>query len=175
GNRGGYRLLDEVDLLLLDEALTPFVLAGATKRKAPLADLDWSARVAQKLEPVTDANPNGHYRIGTHRVQLTQAGREFIRSLDEFSELGGRKFTPVLARRVENALTAKLVVKRDVHYIREPGGRITIIDQATGNKLDGRRWSDGLHEAVEFAEGVEIGDPTRVIDSMTIAEFLGDG
>jgi preprotein translocase subunit SecA len=106
-------------------------------------------------------------------VRLTEEGRQFIRSLPEGRDLSSRSNRP-LARRIENALAVDLVVRKDVDYIREDG-RIVIVDKH-GQPLEGRRWSDGLHEAVEFAEGGPsmVGSPTRVLDSMTIAEFLGD-
>ena len=163
-DRGGFRLIDEVDLVLLDEALTPHVLAAAGKgRKAPLADLAWSARVASVLEPE-------HYTVGRKGVQLTDTGLDVIRSMDDGRNLRSWRNRP-LVRRVENALMYDLILKKDVHYIRD-GDEIVIVDEH-GQRLDGRRWNDGLQEAIEFAEGgpTMVGSPTRMFDSITIARL----
>ncbi|MHA6628428.1 preprotein translocase subunit SecA [Pseudonocardia sichuanensis] len=170
GNRGGYRLIDEVDQVLFDEALTPHVLAAARGGRAPLGDLAWSARIATELEPRNGTTP-GYYEIGRNGVRLTPDGIAFIKERTG-RDLTTRRNAP-LVRRVENALAFELVVRKDVEYFVEDG-RVVIVDRRTGYALDGRRWNDGLHEAIEYAERLEVQGPTRALDAMTVVDFLGD-
>ncbi|OLT04524.1 hypothetical protein BJF90_22060 [Pseudonocardia sp. CNS-004] len=171
GDRGDFRLIDEVDQVLLDEALTPHVLATAIRNgKAPLGDLAFSAGIATKLRPRTAADPAGHYVLGRDGVTLTPDGIRFI-AQETGRDLSTSANKP-LVRHVENALTAKWVLERDVHYFVEDG-RIVLEDRRTGHRLDGRRYNDGLAEAIEYAELVEVLGPTRVLDSMTVVDFLG--
>ncbi|OLT20889.1 hypothetical protein BJF78_34820 [Pseudonocardia sp. CNS-139] len=172
GNRGGFTLLDEVDQMLLDEALTPHVLATDARGRAPLADLAWSARVASVLEPGLHFTPT---RFG---MELTAAGLERIEAMRAGNgdpvngrDLGSWRNRPLVGR-VQNALMHQRLVREGYQFIRQ-GDEIVIVDKA-GERLEGRRWDGGLHEAIEFAVGGPgmVGRPTRMFGSITLAEHL---
>ncbi len=173
----GFRLIDEIDLVLLDEGLVPHRLALALLgEQRAVADIVWADRMAAQLEAVTRDNAGGHYTPG-ERPTLTEAGRTWIAQLD-----GGRdlavKANRGLDTRIEQALAARrlkaLQEQGPRRYLAE-NGRIEIVDEPSGRRLDGRRWSAGLHEALEYLEFGEtgIGHASRTIDSLLIGDFLG--
>ncbi len=168
-NRGGFRILDEVDQVLIDRATMPYIVSedidGAV---APKADLEWAARVAPHLEP------GKHYEPSHAGTQLTDEGIKFVRSFQESTGMPApealtSRQNKALVRRIENALTAKRLQEEGRQYARE-GNELVLIEHGVGQK--NTRLGGGLQEAIEHLEQVEIGAPTREIARMTIREFL---
>src|SRR5690606_24646975 len=106
-----------------------------------------------------------------HRVALTDDGIRFIEQ--QTGRNLSTKANEPLKRHAENALTAKWLIEKDVHYFVEDG-RVVLVDTRTGHRLNDRRYHDGLAEAIEYAELVEVLGPTRVLDAMTVVDFLAE-
>ncbi|HEY0574964.1 MAG TPA: hypothetical protein VGD73_12755, partial [Pseudonocardia sp.] len=178
GNGVAFRLIDEIDKVLLDEGMVPHRLAVAELNDAlAVADIKWADQVAERLIAVTD-DAAGHYLPG-RRAKLTPEGVALIAKLDGIGRDLTSKANRNLVTRVEQALSARWLKDRQSEGFREyatDGGRIEIFDEASGRRLTGRRWSHGLHEAVEYLEFGEtgIGRASRTIDSLLIGDFLGN-
>ncbi|MGI5126743.1 DUF4781 domain-containing protein [Pseudonocardia sp. CA-107938] len=168
-----WRLLDEVDQLLLDD-VAPFVLSEQIEGARPaLADLTWAKRIADAdvLAPATRDNPGGHYDPRTYR--LTEAGRGWLDT--QLDALGlGDAAKAVLRQRVENALRARHGLQRDVDYLVENGEIVLLAED--NRPLYGRRLSEG-HDAVELKEFGRTGvkPPSRTIAALTVADLLAQG
>ncbi len=164
-----YAIVDEVDSILIDEARTPLIISGPTDDKSDLyIAVD---RIVKSLEP-------HHYEKDEKQktVILTEEGTEFAeRALNE----AGLLVTPNLydfentqvVHHLNQALRAVLMFRRDTDYIVKDG-RIVIIDEFTGRMMEGRRWSEGLHQAVEAKEGVEIQPENQTLASITFQNYF---
>ncbi|WLD14838.1 preprotein translocase subunit SecA [Planctellipticum variicoloris] len=160
-----YAVIDEIDNILIDEARTPLIISGLAHddvTKYPKAD-----RIARQLKP------GEHFEIKEkeHTCHLTEAGvrhAEELVGVESFYTAGNMEWPHLL----DNSLKAHWLYKRDVHYVVEPTGEIVIIDEHTGRKMDGRQWSDGLHQAVEAKEGVRIKEETQTLATITLQNFF---
>ncbi|HKQ73507.1 MAG TPA: preprotein translocase subunit SecA, partial [Blastocatellia bacterium] len=163
--RGHYfGIVDEVDSILIDEARTPLIISGAsddTTSKYYEADV-----VIPKLARDTD------YQVDEkqHRATLTEAGIEKAERI-----LGhGNLFDPSnmeILHCLNQALVAHTLYQRDKSYIVQEG-EVKIVDEFTGRVMDGRRWSDGLHQAVEAKEGVKIERETQTLATITLQNYF---
>ncbi len=163
-------LVDEADSLLIDEARTPLVVSGmpGNDHASQIAIYRWAAQTPQHF------HENEHYELeGKGRqVRLTAAGRRRVRELTAAGE-GLPHDAPLvdLYEHVERAIRADREYVRDRHYIvRE--GEVVIVDEFTGRLAEGRRWRDGLHQAVEAREGVEIGLPSGDAARVTLQDYM---
>ncbi len=143
-----FAIVDEVDSILIDEARTPLIISGAPEDSSELYI------AIDKLIP--KLKKDIHYNIDekAHSATLTEDGVEYAEKLLQVSNL----YDPsniVLLHHVNNALRAHTLYRRDVNYLVKDG-EVLIIDEHTGRLMPGRRWSDGLHQAIEAKEGVEI-------------------
>jgi len=154
-------LIDEADMIMIDEARTPLILServpGQTDREKVFR---WAAEAAAPLKPDEDFELP-HPGV----VKLTPIGRRRV-TRDLPTDQAAIAELAVIA-----TLRARLFHKRDVHYIVEDD-EIVIVDAKTGRRMPGRRWSDGLYEAVTLREGLELDGPTRHVAQVTVQQFL---
>jgi len=164
-----FAIVDEVDSILIDEARTPLIISGPTDDKSELY---------MKLDALVKDTPAEDYEYDEKdkRVLLTEDGTERMERLLEAegllfgSNLYDYENTQVV-HHLNQALKANVAFKRDIDYI-EKEGKIVIIDPFTGRMMDGRRWSDGLHQAVEAKEGVEIEPENQTLASITFQNYF---
>ena len=153
-----YCVIDEVDSILIDEARTPLIISGQVER--PSEKYMRAAQVALGL------NKEDHYEVDekARNVILSDEGYAQAEKLLEVKDL----FDPndPWAHYIFNAIKAKELFIKDVNYIVR-NGEVTIVDEFTGRVLQGRRWSDGLHQAIEAKERVEIQPETQTLATIT--------
>tara|TARA_R110000782_G_scaffold78276_4_gene155074 strand:+ start:14004 stop:16715 length:2712 start_codon:yes stop_codon:yes gene_type:complete len=164
-----FAIVDEVDSILIDEARTPLIISGPTDDKSELY-IAVDAIVKQLVE--TDYEKDEK----TRNITLTEDGTENIERLLETAGLlvGSNLYdfeNTQVVHHVNQALRANKMFKRDIDYI-EKDGKIVIIDEFTGRMMDGRRWSDGLHQAVEAKEGVNIEPENQTLASITFQNYF---
>ena len=164
-----FAIVDEVDSILIDEARTPLIISGPTEDKSDLyIALDEVAR--EIPEDWLDIDEK------VKRVQLTEDGLEEIekllleKGLLATSNLYDVENTQVV-HHLDQALVANFARKRDTDYIVKDG-KVVIIDEFTGRMMDGRRWSNGLHQAVEAKEGVKIEPENQTMASITFQNYF---
>jgi preprotein translocase subunit SecA len=147
-----YCVIDEVDSVLIDEARTPLIISGQVER--PTEKYMGAAEIARQLEA------EKHYEVDEkdRNVILTDEGFEEAEQLLGVSDLYDQN--DPWAHYVFNAIKAKELFKKDVNYIVRDG-EVTIVDEFTGRVMPGRRWSDGLHQAIEAKEGAKIENETQ--------------
>jgi preprotein translocase subunit SecA len=159
-----YAIIDEVDNILIDEARTPLIISGSAHqnaRKYPDAD-----RIARKLKK------DEHFKVNEkdHNVGLTDEGvreAERMAGVESFYTAGNMEWPHLL----DNSLKAHYLYKCDVNYVVNDG-RVIIVDEFTGRLMEGRQWSDGLHQAVEAKEGVSIKEETQTLATITLQNFF---
>ncbi|XZE53323.1 preprotein translocase subunit SecA [Planctomycetaceae bacterium SH139] len=159
-----YAIIDEVDNILIDEARTPLIISGP-------ADMDLGKygeadRVARQLKKET------HFTVDekNHNVTLTDEGvreAERLAGVESFYTAGNMEWPHM----IDNALKAHHIYKLDVNYVVKDG-EIVIVDEFTGRLMEGRQWSDGLHQAVEAKEGVKIKQETQTFATVTLQNFF---
>lgn len=160
-------LIDEADSILLDEGRTPLIIALPTKAEETLAPfLKWAHQVSQTLERDRDYEFDTHARA----VHLTHSGCQRLLLCPRPLEACEYDLETVY-RRVETALEAQIAFQRDREYLLKDD-EVQIVDESTGRSLDGRRWQNGLHQAVEIKEGLEPSDDHRIAASITLQRFI---
>lgn len=159
-------IVDEADSVLIDEAVTPLIISAPRKNEL-LREADiYAAKIANELNPETDYGLNQRYR----EVELTDEGRQKIaKRCDSLPGIWRGE-----ARRTELvriALTAREFFQRDKQYILADG-KVVIVDEFTGRPMPQRTWREGLHQAIEAKEGLEITDPSETIARMSFQRFF---
>lgn len=181
-----YAIVDEVDSILIDEARTPLIISGqaedhtemylAMNKVVPLLTRQEGEADPRTGEGVTRP---GDYTIDekTHQVFLTEQGHEnaerLLFNLGLIPE-GATLYDPAnisLMHHLYAALRANLLYHRDQHYVVQDG-EVVIVDEFTGRLMSGRRWSDGLHQAVEAKEGVQIQAENQTLASITFQNYF---
>jgi preprotein translocase subunit SecA len=181
-----YAIVDEVDSILIDEARTPLIISGqaedhtemylAINKVVPLLTRQEGEADPRTGEGVTKP---GDYTIDekTHQVFLTEQGHENAeRILFEMGLIpeGATLYDPAnisLMHHLYAALRGNLLYHRDQHYVVQEG-EVVIVDEFTGRLMSGRRWSDGLHQAVEAKEGVQIQAENQTLASITFQNYF---
>jgi len=164
-----FAIVDEVDSILIDEARTPLIISGPTDDKS---DLYTSAdKIVKTLQP-SDYEKDEKQKS----VVLTEDGTEKAeRMLEEAGLIEGRNLYDVVntqaVHHLNQALKANVMFKKDIDYIVKDG-KVVIIDEFTGRMMEGRRWSDGLHQAVEAKEGVDIEPENQTLASITFQNYF---
>jgi preprotein translocase subunit SecA len=164
-----FAIVDEVDSILIDEARTPLIISGPTDDKS---DLYISAdKIVKTLKP-SDYEKDEKQKS----VVLTEEGTEKAeRMLEEAGLIEGRNLYDVVntqaVHHLNQALKANVMFKKDIDYIVKDG-KVVIIDEFTGRMMEGRRWSDGLHQAVEAKEGVQIEPENQTLASITFQNYF---
>ncbi len=177
-----YALVDEVDSVLIDEARTPLIISGAAENSSKLyqaVDKLIPGLIFQEKEDTETYTGEGDYTLDLKIKQayLTERGQIKIEnSLVNAGLLkeGDKLFSSeniTLLHHVMAALRAHTLFKRDVDYVVE-NGEVLIIDEHTGRKMVGRRWSEGLHQAIEAKEGVEIHSENQTLASITFQNYF---
>jgi preprotein translocase subunit SecA len=165
-----YCIIDEVDSVLIDEARTPLIISGQVER--PSEKYTRAAEVAAALQrKANEEDPEGHYEVDEKQrnVILADEGFESSEKLLEVQDLFDPK--DPWAHYVFNAIKAKELFIKDVNYIVR-NDEIVIVDEFTGRVMPGRRWSDGLHQAIEAKERVEIQPETQTLATITYQNFF---
>ncbi|OAN64028.1 preprotein translocase subunit SecA [Sphingomonas sp. TDK1] len=164
-----YAIVDEVDSILIDEARTPLIISGPTDDRSELY-LKVDA-VVKQLDASTYEKDEKQ-----RTIVLTEEGTETVeRLLEDAGVLVGANLydfeNTQVVHHLNQALRANVMFKRDTDYIVKDG-KIVIIDEFTGRMMDGRRWSDGLHQAVEAKEGVNIEPENQTLASITFQNYF---
>jgi preprotein translocase subunit SecA len=165
-----YCVIDEVDSVLIDEARTPLIISGQVER--PSEKYIRAAQIAAALtKKESEEDPNGHYEVDEKQRNVLLSDEGFVACEDLLGV--GDLFDPKdpWAHYIFNAIKAKELFMRDVNYIVR-NDEIVIVDEFTGRVLPGRRWSDGLHQAIEAKESVEIQPETQTLASITYQNFF---
>ncbi len=164
-----YAIVDEVDSILIDEARTPLIISGPSEDKTDLY---------VGVDAVVKTLPADTYEVDEKQksVVLTEAGTEVVeRALEAAGVLHGVNLYDIentqVVHHLNQALRANVLWKLDTDYIIRDG-KIVIIDEFTGRMMEGRRWSDGLHQAVEAKEGVEIQPENQTMASITFQNYF---
>jgi len=160
-----YAIVDEVDSILIDEARTPLIISGQGEASS------------HKYKSINDVIPrlrkDEHYVVDEkqHSVSLTDEGVEQAQKLMGITNL----YDPVNLESLHilnQCLRAHALYKRDVNYLVADDGKVLIIDEFTGRVLPGRRWSEGLHQAVESKENVRVQEETRTMATITFQNLF---
>ncbi len=157
-------IVDEVDSILIDEARTPLIISGPSEENV---DIYYRVdRIIPRLQPVT------HYEVDEKRknASITEAG---VTKAEELLRVGNL-YDPAnidILHSVQQGIRAHALYKRDVDYIVKEG-EVIIVDEFTGRLMPGRRWSDGLHQAVEAKEGVKIERENQTLATVTIQNYI---
>ncbi|MDJ0842749.1 MAG: preprotein translocase subunit SecA [Crocosphaera sp.] len=164
-----YCIIDEVDSILIDEARTPLIISGQVER--PTEKYLQAAEIAKKLELQEDEEDPKDYEVDekARNVLMTDQGFEKAEQLLRVTDLYDQE-NP-WAHYIFNAIKAKELFTKDVNYIVK-NKEVVIVDEFTGRVLAGRRWSDGLHQAIEAKEGVPIQKETQTLATITYQNFF---
>ncbi|MEH8198599.1 preprotein translocase subunit SecA [Aeromonas allosaccharophila] len=177
-----YALVDEVDSVLIDEARTPLIISGPAEDSSELyirVNKLIPLLVKQDKEDTEEYTGDGHYTVDEKNRQalLTENGQIFVEELlkkegllDENDSLFSASNISLL-HHVNAGLRAHTLFERNVDYIVQKG-EIVIVDEHTGRTMPGRRWSDGLHQAVEAKEGVKIQNENQTLASITFQNYF---
>lgn len=159
-----YAIVDEVDSILIDEARTPLIISGQAEQSTALysradhfvkqlkADEDYKIDVQSKTISLTDEG-------------ISKAEEHF--NLNNLYDIENTALT----HHIDQSLRANYIMLRDIDYVVQDG-KVLIVDQFTGRIMDGRRYSDGLHQAIEAKEGVEIEDETKTMANITFQNYF---
>lgn len=177
-----YALVDEVDSILIDEARTPLIISGPAEDSSEIyirVNTLIPKLIRQKKEDSDSFQGEGHFSVDekARQVHLTERGLILIEEM--FVEAGimgaGESlYSPtniMLMQNVTEALRAHVLFNRDVDYIVKDG-KVIIVDEHTGRTMQGRRWSDGLHQAVEAKEGVAIQNENQILAAITFQNYF---
>ena len=159
-----YAIVDEVDSILIDEARTPLIISGPAEKSTALyirAD-----KFVKKLKEEIDYTID----IQSKTIGLTDEGINKAEEVFHLENLYDVENT-ALTHHLDEALRANYIMIRDIDYVVQDG-KVMIVDQFTGRIMDGRRYSDGLHQAIEAKEGVKIEDETKTMANITFQNYF---
>jgi len=173
-----YAIVDEVDSILIDEARTPLIISGASEEST---DKYYKVnRIIPKLEkgeeievaPGEPAQLTGDFVVDEkHRnITVTDEGWEKVEGLLGIGNIADPENWP-LKHHVETAIKAHALYRKDVEYVVKDG-EVIIVDEFTGRMMPGRRWSDGLHQAIEAKEGVKIERENQTLATITFQNYF---
>ncbi|NLS43682.1 preprotein translocase subunit SecA [BEV proteobacterium] len=177
-----YALVDEVDSILIDEARTPLIISGPAEDSSDLyirVNKIIPHLIRQEKEDSDTFHGEGHFSVDekARQVNLTERGLVLVEELlvkQGIMDDGGSLYSPtniMLMHHVTAALRAHVLFTRDVDYIVKDG-EVIIVDEHTGRIIQGRRWSDGLHQAVEAKENVKIQNENQTLASITFQNYF---
>ena len=174
-----YAIVDEVDSILIDEARTPLIISGQAEDNVDIyVRIDKLAPQLQR-QAAEDEDGPGDFSVDekNHQILLTESGHERAENILTQAGLlpaGGSLYDPAnitLIHHLYAALRAHNLFHRDQHYVVQDG-EVVIVDEFTGRLMAGRRWSDGLHQAVEAKEGVAIQKENQTLASITFQNYF---
>jgi preprotein translocase subunit SecA len=172
-----FALLDEVDSILIDEARTPLIISGPAEQSAQWYQV-FARRVAPNLKRGEEERQPGGVIIQTEdyvvdeakrNVAITEQGVRKVEQLLGMDNLYESVNTPLI-QHLNNSLKAKELFKRDREYI-VVDGEVKIVDEQTGRVLEGRRYSEGLHQSIEAKEGVKVKDENQTLATVTLQNY----
>ncbi|MFT7260405.1 MAG: preprotein translocase subunit SecA [Glaciecola sp.] len=177
-----FAVIDEVDSILIDEARTPLIISGAAEDSSEAyrkINLIIPELQQQEKEDEEDNIGDGHYTIDEKgkQIHLTETGQIFVEELLQKHGILGQEESLFAAanisllHHVNAALRAHKLFSKDVDYIVK-GDEIIIVDEHTGRTMEGRRWSEGLHQAIEAKEGVKIQNENQTLASITFQNYF---
>ena len=172
-----YALVDEVDSILIDEARTPLIISGQAEHSIDLYSQINAVALQLIAQKVEDGEGDFWVDEKAQTVTMSEAGHENAEAILASSGLlteGSSLYEPAnitLVHHLYASLRAQNLFKRDQHYVVEKN-EIIIVDEFSGRKMPGRRWSDGLHQAVEAKEGVEIQKENQTLASITFQNYF---
>jgi preprotein translocase subunit SecA len=178
-----FAVVDEVDSILIDEARTPLIISGPAEDSSELYTRINTLIPHLKQQDKEDSEEyrgDGHYTVDekSKQVYLTETGQEYVEELLVSNGLmaeGDTLYSPAnisLLHHVNAALRAHVLFEKNVDYIVSEKGEIVIVDEHTGRTMPGRRWSEGLHQAVEAKEGVQIQNENQTLASITFQNYF---
>ena len=173
----GFAIVDEVDSILIDEARTPLIISGRSEQSTDLYQK--INLLVPKLQAAIDEEDTKDYTVDekTKQIYLTEIGHTNVEKiLNEMGliEIGESLYDPKnirLMHHINAAIRAHRLFQNDVDYIVKEG-EVVIVDEFTGRTMTGRRWSDGLHQAVEAKEGLRIKEENQTIASITFQNYF---
>ncbi|NLQ18491.1 preprotein translocase subunit SecA [Marinomonas sp. M1K-6] len=175
-----FSVVDEVDSILIDEARTPLIISGAVEDSSEqYRKINLLAPLLTKQEESEEGEPSGHYIFDESQrsIELTEEGHSFVENwLVEQGMLGeGESLYAAanlsLLHHVHACLKAHVIFKKNVDYVIQDD-QIVIVDEHTGRTMVGRRWSEGIHQAVEAKEGVTIQAESQTLASTTFQNYF---
>ncbi len=159
-----FAIVDEVDSILIDEARTPLIISGAGTRSSDTYKK--FARAVRGLREGIDFEMDE----AKHQITATEAGLRKVETLvgidDIYEDISGQ-----LANHLQQALKAQFLYHRDKDYVIQDG-EVKIVDEFTGRIMEGRRWSEGLHQAVEAKEGVNVREENQTLATITLQNYF---
>jgi len=158
-------IIDEADSILIDESRTPLIISGGARASAS------QYTVADRFVKTLKKNVDYEIDVKEKTVNLTDSGNAKADRMFGIKNLYDPQYAD-LVHRIHNALKANFIMIRDVDYLVDADNQIQIIDQFTGRVLPGREWSDGLHQAVQAKENVEIKQETITMATITYQNFF---
>lgn len=161
-----FAIVDEVDSILIDEARTPLIISGASEKDIGLYKV--ANEVVKKL-----SKNSGDYEVDekNHSVMLTADGIDKVEDLLKIKNIYAPENVLVL-HHINQALRAHNLFRKDVDYLVTPRKEVLIVDEFTGRALPGRRFSDGLHQAIEAKEGVRIERENQTLATITLQNYF---
>ncbi|NCS98908.1 preprotein translocase subunit SecA [Candidatus Parcubacteria bacterium] len=162
--RNYFAIIDEIDSILIDEARTPLIISAPSTEAENLYEV--FAKIARKLEPETDYTVDEKLKA----ISLTDSGitkAEKLLNVDNIYTEKGIKYV----HHLETAVRAKALFNLDKHYVVKDNA-VVIVDEFTGRLQPSRRWSEGLHQAVEAKEGLKVGQESKTFASITYQNFF---
>jgi preprotein translocase subunit SecA len=159
-----YAIVDEVDSILIDEARTPLIISGPAEESS---DVYYTVNA---IIPMLRRDEDFVVDEKANSVMLTERGIEKVEKRLGLRNLYDPENVEIL-HRVNQALRAHNLFKRDVNYVVEDG-KVIIVDEFTGRKMPGRRWSDGLHQAIEAKEGLKIEEENQTLATITFQNYF---
>lgn len=178
-----FAVVDEVDSILIDEARTPLIISGPAEDSSELyIRINTLIPLLQKQdkEDSEEYRGDGHYTVDekSKQVHFTETGQEFVEELmvkNGLMEEGDTLYSPAnisLLHHVNAALRAHVLFEKNVDYIVTEESEVVIVDEHIGRTMPGRRWSEGLHQAVEAKEGVKIQNENQTLASITFQNYF---
>ncbi len=158
-----YAIIDEVDSILIDEARTPLIISGRLDKSAE------TYKLMAKIAPQMQKGPDYEVDEKNKNIILTEDGIDHAQELIGINDLFD--INTQYAHHLLQALKAKELFVKDTDYVIKDG-EVMIVDEFTGRLMEGRRWSDGLHQAIEAKEGVQIQDETQTLASITFQNLF---
>ncbi|MBG9772822.1 accessory Sec system translocase SecA2 [Brevibacillus laterosporus] len=159
-----YAIIDEVDSILVDEARTPLIISGSANKSTELYYI--CSHFVKRLEPETDFSIDEKLKIAT----LTDEGVSKVEKAFNVDNLYDTNHV-TLNHHVTSALKAQVLFKRDVDYVVQDG-EVVIVDEFTGRLMVGRRYSDGLHQAIEAKEGLKVQSESMTLATITLQNYF---
>jgi preprotein translocase subunit SecA len=161
----GYAIVDEVDSILVDEARTPLIISGPADQAT-----EWYTVFARRVAPRLTRDE--HYEVDEAKrtVAVTEEGVTRVEELLGVENLYESVNTPLI-HHLQNAIRAKELYRRDQEYMVNDG-EVLIVDEFTGRTLPGRRYSEGLHQAIEAKEGVRIKEENQTLATITLQNYF---